>query len=117
MSAADPTVRLTVGQAVVRFFAAPRTERDRVTQRAIPATFGIFGDGIVLGLAQGVEQDGAALPLHQPKHEQAMVHTALGVAMASRRLSTLACTASIEPGATNMLTGAATAAEQQRPYG
>ena len=50
MSAADPTVRLTVGQAVVRFLAAQRTERDGVTQRAIPAIFGI-GHGNVLGLA------------------------------------------------------------------
>ena len=51
MSADDPTVRLTAGQAVVRFLAAQRTERDGVTQRAIPAIFGIFGHGNVLGLA------------------------------------------------------------------
>ena len=54
MSAADPTVGLTVGQAVMRFLAAPRTERDGVTQRAIPAIpaiFGFFGHGNVLGLA------------------------------------------------------------------
>ncbi len=115
MSAADPTVRLTVGQAVVRFLAAQHTERDGVTQRAVPAIFGIFGHGNVLGLAQGVEQDGGALPLYQPKNEQAMVHTALGLAKASRRLSTLACTASIGPGATNMLTGAATATINRLP--
>ena len=86
-----------------------------VTQRAVPAIFGIFGHGNVLGLAQGVEQDGGALPLYQPKNEQAMVHTALGLAKASRRLSTLACTASIGPGATNMLTGAATATINRLP--
>ena len=51
MSAADPTVRLTVGQAVVRFLAAQRTERASVTQRAIPAIFGIFGHDNLLGLA------------------------------------------------------------------
>ena len=115
MSAADPTVRLTVGQAVVRLLAAQRTERDGVTQRAIPAIFGIFGHGNVLGLAQALEQDGEELPLYQPKNEQAMVHTALGFAKATRRLSTLACTASIGPGATNMLTGAATATINRLP--
>lgn len=44
---ADATVRLTAGQAVVRFLVAQRTERDGVTQRAIAAIFGIFGHGNV----------------------------------------------------------------------
>ena len=77
--------------------------------------FGIFGHGNVLGLGQALAQEGAELPLHQPKNEQAMVHTALGYAKAARRLQTLACTASIGPGATNMLTGAATATVNRLP--
>jgi 3D-(3,5/4)-trihydroxycyclohexane-1,2-dione acylhydrolase (decyclizing) len=113
--AGDATIRLTAGQAVVRFLAAQHSERDGVTRRAIPGIFGIFGHGNVLGIAQGIEQDGAELPLYQPKNEQAMVHTALGVAKASRRLVTLACTASIGPGSTNMLTGAATATINRLP--
>ena len=115
MSRSSTTNRLTVGQAVVRFLANQFTERDGVTRRAIPAIFGIFGHGNVLGLAQGVEQEGHDLPLYQPKNEQAMVHTALGFAKASRRLSTLACTASIGPGSTNMITGAATATVNRLP--
>jgi 3D-(3,5/4)-trihydroxycyclohexane-1,2-dione acylhydrolase (decyclizing) len=61
-----------------------------------------------------VEQ-GAELPFHQPKNEQSMVHTAIGYAKATRRLSALACTASIGPGSTNMVTGAATATTNRLP--
>ena len=111
----EPTVRLTTGQALVRWLAAQWSERDGVRQRAIPAMFGIFGHGQVLGLGQALAQEGGQLPLYQPKNEQAMVHTALGYAKAARRLQTLACTASIGPGATNMLTGAATATVNRLP--
>lgn len=109
------TVRLTAAQALVRFLQAQRSERDGRTQRVIPAIFGIFGHGNVVGLGQAVQECGRDLPLYQPKNEQAMVHTAMGYAKASRRLSTLACTASIGPGATNMLTGAATATSNRLP--
>ena len=109
------TVRLTTGQALVRWLTAQSSERDGERRRAIPAMFGIFGHGNVLGLGQALAQEGAALPLYQPKNEQAMVHSALGYAKAARRLQTLACTASIGPGATNMLTGAATATLNRLP--
>ncbi|MBS1881389.1 MAG: 3D-(3,5/4)-trihydroxycyclohexane-1,2-dione acylhydrolase (decyclizing) [Actinobacteria bacterium] len=113
--AAGVTVRLTVAQAVVRWLQAQYSERDGEVQRAVPAIFGIFGHGNVLGLGQAIAQDGADLPLYQPKNEQAMVHAAAGYAKASRRLATLACTASIGPGATNMVTGAATATVDRLP--
>ena len=109
------TVRLTTAQALVRWLQAQHSERDGEVRRAVPALFGIFGHGNVLGIAQAVEQEGAELPLFQPKNEQAMVHTAIGYAKASRRLATLACTASIGPGASNMLTGAATATANRLP--
>jgi 3D-(3,5/4)-trihydroxycyclohexane-1,2-dione acylhydrolase (decyclizing) len=109
------TVRLTTGQAIVRWLCAQHSERDGRRQRAVPAAFGIFGHGNALGLGQAFVQEGAELPLHQPKNEQAMVHTAIGYAKASRRLATLACTASIGPGASNMLTGAATATVNRLP--
>ena len=108
-------VRLTTGQAVVRWLQAQHSERDGEVRRAIPAMFGLFGHGNVLGLAQGIEQEGSELPFYQPKNEQAMVHAAIGYAKASRRLATLACTASIGPGSTNMLTGAATATANRLP--
>jgi 3D-(3,5/4)-trihydroxycyclohexane-1,2-dione acylhydrolase (decyclizing) len=111
----DATVRLTAAQALVRFLQAQHSERDGHVQRAIPAMFAIFGHGNVLGLGQAIRQEGHDLPLHQPCNEQAMVHTAIGYAKASRGLATLACSASIGPGSTNMLTGAATATTNRLP--
>jgi 3D-(3,5/4)-trihydroxycyclohexane-1,2-dione acylhydrolase (decyclizing) len=113
-AATGATVRLTVAQALIRFLQAQYSERDGLRQRLIPAIWGIFGHGNV-GLGQAIVQEGTELPLYQPKNEQAMVHAALGYAKASRRLATLACTASIGPGATNMLTGAATATVNRLP--
>ncbi|MGA8353906.1 MAG: 3D-(3,5/4)-trihydroxycyclohexane-1,2-dione acylhydrolase (decyclizing) [Solirubrobacteraceae bacterium] len=112
---AEQTVRLTAAQALVRFLQQQFTERDGEAQRAIPAIFGIFGHGNVAGMGQAITQEGTELPLYQPKNEQAMVHTALGFAKASRRMQTLACTASIGPGSTNMLTGAGTASANRLP--
>jgi len=109
------TVRLTAAQALVRFLQAQYSERDGERRRAIPAMWGILGHGNVCGIGQAVADEGDALPLLQPKHEQAMVHAALGYAKATRRLATLACTASIGPGATNLVTGAATATTNRLP--
>jgi 3D-(3,5/4)-trihydroxycyclohexane-1,2-dione acylhydrolase (decyclizing) len=112
----EETVRLTAGQALVRYLASQRSERDGNIRRAIPAIFGIFGHGNVCGLGPALEEDaGRQLALLQPKNEQAMVHAAIGFARASNLLSTLACTASIGPGSTNLLTGAATATVNRVP--
>jgi 3D-(3,5/4)-trihydroxycyclohexane-1,2-dione acylhydrolase (decyclizing) len=108
-------VRLTVGQAVVTYLAAQYTERDGEVQRLIPAMFGIFGHGNVCGVGQALEQEAESMPFLQPKNEQAMVHSAIGFARARRRLSTLACSASIGPGSTNMVTGAAAATVNRVP--
>jgi 3D-(3,5/4)-trihydroxycyclohexane-1,2-dione acylhydrolase (decyclizing) len=108
-------VRLTTAQALVRFLAVQHSERDGVRRRLIPRMFAIFGHGNVLGLGEALQDLRAELPLHQPKHEQAMVHTAIGYAKAQARLSTFACTASIGPGATNLVTGAATATVNRLP--
>jgi 3D-(3,5/4)-trihydroxycyclohexane-1,2-dione acylhydrolase (decyclizing) len=112
---ASGTVRLTAAQAVVRFLQAQWSERDGERRRAIPAIFGIFGHGNVCGVGQALQEHGEGLPYHQPKNEQAMVHAALGYAKATRRLATLACSASIGPGSTNMVTGAATATTNRLP--
>jgi 3D-(3,5/4)-trihydroxycyclohexane-1,2-dione acylhydrolase (decyclizing) len=111
-----PTIRLTVGQALVRFLAAQHAQRDGQRTRVVPAMFGIFGHGNVCGLGQALEQDeGRTMPYLQPKNEQAMVHAAIGFARARHRLSTFACSASIGPGSTNMLTGAAAATVNRVP--
>jgi 3D-(3,5/4)-trihydroxycyclohexane-1,2-dione acylhydrolase (decyclizing) len=112
----QPLSRLTAGQALVRFLASQWSERDGERRRAVPGIFGIFGHGNVCGIGPALEEEpGRALPFHQPKNEQAMVHAAIGYARACNLLSTLACTASIGPGATNLLTGAATATVNRVP--
>jgi 3D-(3,5/4)-trihydroxycyclohexane-1,2-dione acylhydrolase (decyclizing) len=109
------TVRLTAAQAIVRFLCAQYSERDGVNRRLIPAMLGIFGHGNVCGLGQALDEPDHDLRFLQPKNEQAMVHTAIGYAKTQRGLATLACTASIGPGALNMVTGAATATVNRVP--
>jgi 3D-(3,5/4)-trihydroxycyclohexane-1,2-dione acylhydrolase (decyclizing) len=109
------TSRLTTAQALVAYLSVQYSERDGRHRRLIPALFGIFGHGNVVGLGQALEELGSELPYYQGKNEQAMVHTALGYAKASLRASTLACAASVGPGATNMITGAATATANRLP--
>jgi len=110
-----PTLRLTMAQALVKYLQAQYSERDERQRRLIPAMFGIFGHGNVAGLGQALFEYGADLPFYQPCNEQSMVHTAIGFAKANHRTAALACTASIGPGATNMLTGAATATVNRLP--
>lgn len=106
---------LTVAQTIVRFLQAQWTEFDGERRRLIGGLWGIWGHGNVPAFSQAMEEWGEDLPFHQPKSEQAMVHAALGYAKATRRLSTMACSASIGPGAANMLTGAATATVNRLP--
>src|SRR5579862_5814329 len=109
------TQRLTTAQALVRFLSAQVTSRDEVERPLIGGIFGILGHGNAAGLGQAI----AATPVHprffQGKNEQAMVHAAVGFAKANRLLSTLAVTTSIGPGATNLVTGAATASINRVP--
>ncbi len=101
--------RLTLAQAIVKFLQAQYSEFDGKEQRFIQGIWGIFGHGNVSGLSQGLVEYGKELPYHQPTNEQSMVHAATGFSRTKRRKATMACTTSIGPGATNMITGAATA--------
>ncbi len=109
------TVRLTMAQALVRFLSAQRTERDGVDHKFIEGCFGIFGHGNVTGVGQALAQDPQLLTYYQSRNEQAMVHIAAGFAKMRNRLATMACTTSIGPGATNMVTGAAAATVNRIP--
>src|SRR6266513_2930251 len=104
-----------MAQALVRFLAAQHTERDGVEHRLIEGCFGIFGHGNLAGVGQAVAQNPELLTYYQARNEQAMVHTAAGFAKMRNRLSTFACTSSIGPGATNMVTGAAAATINRLP--
>jgi 3D-(3,5/4)-trihydroxycyclohexane-1,2-dione acylhydrolase (decyclizing) len=112
---ATEKLRLTMAQAIVKYLQVQFSERDGQSRRLIPAAFGIFGHGNVAGIGQALYEYGADLPYYQPCNEQSMVHTAIGFAKASQRLATLACCSSIGPGATNMVTGAATATINRLP--
>ena len=109
------TLRLTTAQALVRFLAAQHVERDGVEHRFFAGCFGIFGHGNVAGIGQALYQNPELLTYYQARNEQAMVHTAAAYARMRNRLSTFACTTSIGPGATNMLTGAAGATINRVP--
>jgi len=114
-SKSNETVRLTVGQAIVKYLQAQYSQRDGERRRLIPAIFGIFGHGNVVGLGQALDEYGQELPYYQTRNEQSMVHTAAAFAKANGRLAVLACTTSIGLGATNMLTGAAAATVNRLP--
>jgi 3D-(3,5/4)-trihydroxycyclohexane-1,2-dione acylhydrolase (decyclizing) len=109
------SVRLTVGQALVRFLAVQEVERDGERRRFFAGCFGIFGHGNVAGLGQALQQHEDLLPYRQARNEQAMVHIAAGYARQRNRLGTFACTTSVGPGATNMVTGAALATVNRLP--
>jgi len=104
-----------MAQALVRFLASQYVERDGVEQRFVAGCFGIFGHGNLTGIGQALAQNPELLTYYQARNEQAMVHTAAGFAKARNRLATFACTTSIGPGATNMVTGAAAATINRIP--
>ena len=109
------TVRLTVAQAIVTYLSRQYSVADGQRRRLIPAALGIFGHGNVAGLGQALDQLSDALPFIQGRNEQALVHVATAYAKASRRHATLAVTASIGPGALNMVTGAGLATVNRLP--
>ena len=106
--------RLTMAQALVRSLTRQWSERDGVEQPLFAGCFGIFGHGNVAGIGQALQQT-PELRYYQGRNEQAMVHAAAAYARMKNRLSTLACTTSIGPGATNMLTAAAGATINRLP--
>lgn len=109
------TVRLTTAQAIVTYLSRQFSVADGERRRLIPATLGIFGHGNVAGLGQALDQFSEEMPFVQGRNEQGLVHIAAGFAKQSRRHATLAVTASIGPGALNMVTGAGLATVNRLP--
>jgi 3D-(3,5/4)-trihydroxycyclohexane-1,2-dione acylhydrolase (decyclizing) len=108
------TIRLTMAQAIIKFLKAQYIERDGVEQPFFAGCLGIFGHGNVAGIGQAL-QEHPDFRYYLVRNEQAMVHTAAAFAKVSRRLRAFACTSSIGPGATNMITGAAAATINHLP--
>lgn len=113
------TKTMTVGQALVEFLSQQYTVDGDECERTIPGMFGIFGHGNVAGIGQALREahseDPNRMPYYQARNEQAMVHQSVGFARMRRRRSTFASTASVGPGAANMLTGAALATSNRMP--
>jgi len=108
------TKRMTMAQAVIAFLKNQYVERDGIEQPFFAGCFGIFGHGNIAGIGQALQQM-PEFRYYQARNEQAMVHIATAYAKTKNRLQILACTSSIGPGATNMVTGAATATINRLP--
>ena len=108
-------IRLTMAQALLRFLANQYVVMDGIEYQFIKGIFGIFGHGNVTGLGEALEYDAHGLIYYQGHNEQGMAHAATAFAKQNNRLSILACTSSIGPGATNMITAAATATTNRIP--
>jgi 3D-(3,5/4)-trihydroxycyclohexane-1,2-dione acylhydrolase (decyclizing) len=104
-----------MAQAIVQFLKVQYVSRDGVEQPFFAGISGIFGHGNVAGIGQALHQYRDEFKYYQTRNEQAMVHTAAAYAKMKNRLGTLACATSIGPGATNMVTGAATATINRLP--
>ncbi|CEG57076.1 3D-(3,5/4)-trihydroxycyclohexane-1,2-dione acylhydrolase (decyclizing) [Legionella fallonii] len=108
-------IRLTMAQALLRFLANQYVVMDGQEHQFIKGVFGIFGHGNVTGLGEALEYDNYGLTYYQGHNEQGMAHAATAYAKQKNRLSIFACTSSIGPGATNMITAAATATTNRIP--
>lgn len=109
------TQRLTMAQALVRYLAAQRTDIDGVDVPLFAGVFAIFGHGNVAGFGEALYAAREVLPTYRAHNEQAMAHAAIAFAKANNRRRMMACTTSIGPGATNMVTAAAVAHVNRLP--
>src|SRR6185437_7360703 len=109
------TIRLTMAQALVRYLAAQHTEIDGQQVRLFAGVWAIFGHGNVAGIGEALHAHRADVPTYRAHTEQAMALAAIGFAKASHRRRMMACTSSIGPGATNMITAAAVAHVDRLP--
>ncbi len=109
------TIRLTMAQAVARFLTVQKTEIDGEIQPLFGGVWAIFGHGNVAGMGEALHGARDQLPTYRAHNEQGMAHAAIAFAKASRRRRMMACTTSIGPGATNMVTATAVAHVNRLP--
>ena len=109
------TVRLTAAQACIRYLANQFVEIDGQEVPYFAGVWAIFGHGNVAGLGEALAGMEDTLPTLRAHNEQAMAHAAIGYAKQMRRRRAMACTSSIGPGATNMVTAAALAHVNRLP--
>ena len=109
------TIRLTMAQALVQYLSAQRIRTAAGSEPLFHGVFAIFGHGNVAGLGEALAASRHALPTFRAHNEQAMAHAAIAFAKANRRRRLMACTTSVGPGATNMVTAAALAHANRLP--
>jgi len=109
------TVKLTVGQAALRFMDNQYVEYDGKEIKFVEGVFGIFGHGVVVGLGEALAAGNTSIRFYQAKNEQGAGHAALGFAKQNNRLKIMAVCSSIGPGALNMVNAAATATANHVP--
>ncbi|WP_094607068.1 3D-(3,5/4)-trihydroxycyclohexane-1,2-dione hydrolase [Sporomusa silvacetica DSM 10669] len=109
------TIRLTMGQALLKFLDNQYVEFDGAVNKFVKGVFTIFGHGIVVGFGEALEQYQGDMVVYQGKNEQGMAHAAIGYAKQKKRREIIACTSSIGPGALNMVTAAGTATVNRIP--
>ncbi|MDR0526724.1 MAG: 3D-(3,5/4)-trihydroxycyclohexane-1,2-dione acylhydrolase (decyclizing) [Spirochaetaceae bacterium] len=109
------TLRLTVGQAVLKFLDQQYVEFDGKENKFVEGVFGIFGHGVVVGLGEALAAHDHNLRFYQAKNEQGAGHAAMGFAKQNNRLKIMAVCSSIGPGALNMVTAAGTATVNHIP--
>jgi 3D-(3,5/4)-trihydroxycyclohexane-1,2-dione acylhydrolase (decyclizing) len=107
-------MKLTTAQATIKFLKNQYIERDGEELPFFAGCFGIFGHGNLAGIGEALQENPDFRYL-QARNEQSMVHTAAAYAKMKNRMQTFVCTASIGPGATNMLTAAAGATINRLP--
>jgi len=107
--------RLTMSQALVRALAVQKAESGGREVPLFAGVWAIFGHGNVAGLGEALQAAKDTLPTFRAHNEQSMAHAAIAFAKASRRRRMMACTSSIGPGATNMVTAAALAHVNRLP--
>ncbi len=108
-------IKMTVGQAVVKFLNQQYVEMDGEVTPFVDGMFTIFGHGMVVGLGQALDEDPGRLRVYQGRNEQGMAHAAISYAKQNNRRKIIACTSSIGPGAANMVTAALTASINHIP--
>ncbi len=109
------TIKLTMAQALVRYLAAQRVDTAEGNVPLFGGVFAIFGHGNVAGVGEALYQHRSDLPTYRSHNEQGMAHAAIAYAKAHMRRRMMACTTSIGPGATNLVTAAALAHVNRLP--
>jgi 3D-(3,5/4)-trihydroxycyclohexane-1,2-dione acylhydrolase (decyclizing) len=109
------TIRLTVGQAIIRFLDNQYVEFDGVENKFVKGIFTVFGHGIVLGIGEAMAAYKGDMRFYMGKNEQGMAHAAIGYAKQKNRREIIACAASIGPGTANFATAAGTATVNRVP--